>query len=160
MGELGSEDPKVRKVVAHHTLTRMDSSAERFVKFSSWLRLVKVIARLIRFGKEFKRMQKRANEAISLEETQEAKLAIIAIVQVFSKEIKELQSQRELTKDKTSKLYWLNPFLDHKGVLRVGGRLEQATPHPYIKNLAILPKTNHITKLLIDHYHRRVEHQG
>ncbi|PWA27892.1 hypothetical protein CCH79_00000212 [Gambusia affinis] len=105
----------------------MDSLAERFVKFSNWSRLVKAIARLIRFGKEFKRMQKRTNEATSLEERQEAELTIIAIVQgsVFSKEIKELQSRVELTKDKTSKLYRLNPFLDHKNVLRVGeGRKE------------------------------------
>ncbi|XP_038134456.1 uncharacterized protein LOC119779028 [Cyprinodon tularosa] len=162
VGEAGSEDPEVWKVFANHKLASIDSLAERFVKFSSWSRLVKATARLIRFGKEFKRKQKRTNEPTSLEERQEAELAIIAIVQgsVFSKEIKELQSRKELTKDKTNKLHRLNPFLDHKGVLRVGGRLEQATLHPYVKHPAILPKTSHITRLLIDHYHQRVRHQG
>lgn len=104
----------------------------------------------------------RTNEATSLEERQEAELRIIGIVQrsVFSKEIKEFQSKNDLTKDKTTKLCRLNPFLDHKGILRVGGRLEQATLHPHIKYPAILPKTCHITRLLIDHYHQQVHHQG
>ncbi|GAA6083978.1 uncharacterized protein LOC101884906, partial [Tachysurus ichikawai] len=80
---------------------------------------------------------------------------------VFSKDVKELQSQRELTtKDKASRLYRLNPFLDDKGILRVGGRLEHATLHPHIKHPVILPKTSYITKLLIDHYHQQVRHQG
>lgn len=97
-----------------------------------------------------------------LEERQEAELTIIAIVQksVFYKAMKELQSGKELTKDKISGLYRLNPFLDHKGILRVGGRLEQVMLHPHVKHPAILPKTSHITRLLIDHFHRQVQHQG
>lgn len=160
--ELDAEDPEVRKAVVHHTITTADSLAERFLKFSSWSRLVKAIARLIRFVKEFKNIQKGTNEATSLEERQEAEFTIIAIVQrsVFSKEIKELQLKKELTKEKTSKLFRLNPYLDHKGILRVGGRLEQATLHSHIKHPAILPKTSHITRLLIDHYHHQVQHQG
>lgn len=87
---------------------------------------------------------------------------LVAIIErpVFSKEIKELQAQKELTtKDRTSRLYRLNPFLDHKGILRVGGRLEHAALHSHIKHPVILPKTSHITKLLTDHY-QRVRHQG
>ncbi|XP_060723378.1 uncharacterized protein LOC132844190 [Tachysurus vachellii] len=163
VGELDTEDPEIRKVLVYHTLTTVDSLVERFLKFSSWTRLIKAIARLTRFVKEFKGSMKRTNEATSLDERQEAELTIITIVQrsVFSKEIKELQSQKELTtKDKASRLYRLNPFLDDKGILRVGGRLEHATLHPHIKHPVILPKTSHITKLLIDHYHQQVRHQG
>ncbi|KAL0149186.1 hypothetical protein M9458_055509, partial [Cirrhinus mrigala] len=58
------------------------------------------------------------------------------------------------------RLYRLNPFLDHKGILRVGGRLEYATLHPHVKRPVVLPKTSHITKLLIDHYHQQVRHRG
>lgn len=162
VGELDSEDPEVCKAVVHHTLTKVSSLAERFLKFSSWSRLVKAMARLIRFVKEFKNMQKRTNETTSLQERQEAEFTIIGIVQktAFSKEIKELQSRTELTKDKTSRLYRLNPFLDHKGILRVGGRLEKAALHPHVKHPAIVPKASHLTKLLIDHYHKHVQHQG
>ncbi len=153
----------MRKVLVHHTLTTVNSLAERFLKFSSWTKLVKAIARLTRFVKEFKGSTKRTNKATSLEERQEAEHTVIPIVQtlVFSKEIKELQSRKELiTKDKASRLYRLNPFLDHKGILRVGGRLENATLHTHVKHPVILTKTSHITKLLIDHYHQQVRHQG
>ncbi|KAK7925240.1 hypothetical protein WMY93_007550 [Mugilogobius chulae] len=162
VGELDMEDPEVRKAVVHHTSAKVDSLAERFLKFSSWSRLVKAIARLIRFVREFKGLQKKSNEATSLEERKEAELTIMTIVQrsVFSKEIKELQSRKELTKDKTSRLYRLNPFLDDKGILRVGGRLEHAMLHPHVKHPVILPKTCHIAKLLIDHYHQQAKHQG
>ncbi len=153
----------MRKVLVHHTLTTVNSLAERFLKFSSWTKLVKALARLTRFVKEFKGSIKRTNKATSFEERQEAEHTVIAIVQtlVFSKEIKELQSRKELiTKDKASRLYRLNPFLDHKGILRVGSRLEHATLHTHVKHPVILTKTSHITKLLIDHYHQQVRHQG
>ncbi|XP_030585787.1 uncharacterized protein LOC115780631 isoform X1 [Archocentrus centrarchus] len=66
VGELQSEDPEVRKVVVHRTTARLESLAESFVKFSSWSRLVKAIARFIRFGREFKKMQGRTSETTSL----------------------------------------------------------------------------------------------
>lgn len=53
----------------------------------------------------------------------------------------------------------LNPFLDENGVLRVGGRLEHAHLHPHIKHPAILLSKNHISKLLIEHFHQKVHHQ-
>ncbi len=72
MGELNTEDPEMRKVLVHHNLTTVNSLAERFLKFSSWTKLVKAIARLTRFVKEFKGSIKRTNKATSLEERQEA----------------------------------------------------------------------------------------
>ncbi|KAI7805752.1 hypothetical protein IRJ41_018562 [Triplophysa rosa] len=160
--ELDDKDPEVRRVIVHQIATRTDSLTNRFSKFSSWTRLVKAIARLQRFLKEFKGTIQRTNETTSLEERQDAELIIMLIVQreIFSREINDLEAQREMTKDKTSRLYRLNPYLDHRGILRVGGRLEHAAMHPHIKHPVILPKNSHITRLLIDHYHRQVQHQG
>ncbi|XP_055056153.1 uncharacterized protein [Misgurnus anguillicaudatus] len=160
--EIDAKDPEVRRVIVHQTSTTKDLLTNRFLKFSSWTRLVKAVARLQRFVKEFKGTIQRTNEATSLEERQEVELTIMLMVQreVFSKEINDLESQREMTKDKTSRLYRLSPFLDHRGILRVGGRLEHAAMHSHIKHPVILPKNSHITRLLIDHYHRQVKHQG
>ncbi|XP_070407549.1 uncharacterized protein [Nothobranchius furzeri] len=120
------------------------------------------MARLLRFVKELKGLERRSNKATNLEERKEAELKIISIVQgsVFCKEIKALQMQKDLPKDRTNGLYRLDPFLDEKDVLRVGGRLERSTLEPHVKHPVILPKTCHIAKLLIDHYHQRVKHQG
>ncbi|KAK3508187.1 hypothetical protein QTP70_016054, partial [Hemibagrus guttatus] len=43
---------------------------------------------------------------------------------------------------------------------QVGGRLTQAELHPHVKHLAILPKGHHVSRLLIKHFHEKVQHQG
>lgn len=162
VGELAVDDPEVRKVVVHKISTAKSSQLDRFLKFSSWTRLVKAVARLRRRVKELKGVARKSNEATSLDERADAELYIISMVQkeAFSKEIKGIQSRKGLTKDKTSRLYRLDPFLDQQGILRVGGRLQHAALHPHVKHPAILPRTSHVSQLLIEHYHQQVEHQG
>lgn len=164
VGEVAAKDLEVRKAVVHkvHTMTAECSLIDCFLKFSSWTRLVKAIARLVRSAKKLKVLASRNNEATSLEERKDAEL-IIGMVQqaVFFDEIQSLQDKGKVTtKGKASKLHRLDPFLDEHGILRVGGRLEHAALHPHIKHPAILPKTCHVSKLLIKHYHQQVQHQG
>jgi len=165
VGDVAVEDPEVRKAVVHkvHTMTAEGSLIDRFLRFSSWTRLVKAIARLVRRAKELKGLAASNNEATSLEERKDAELTIIGIVQqvAFFDEIQSLQDKGKVTtKGKADKLHRLDPFLDEHGILRVGGRLEHAALHPHIKHPAILPKTCHVSKLLIKHYHQQVQHQG
>lgn len=79
-------------------------------------------------------------------------------------QIQSLQYGKELARQtKTSKLCKLNPFLDEKGILRVGGRLRHAVCTITLSiRLFYLPKviTTYITRLLIQHYHHKVQHQG
>lgn len=77
----------------------------------------------------------------------------------FMEEIKALK-QKKVQKNKSTKLHKLNPFMDSQDILRVGGRLTQATLHPHVKHPAILPKGHHVSRLLIKHYHEKVKHQG
>ncbi|CAI5670359.1 unnamed protein product [Oreochromis niloticus] len=116
----------------------------------------------MRCVKELKGLMCRTNEVTSLEERKEAELFIITTVQseLFSKEIKYLKSKETITRDRANRLHKLNPFLDEKGVLRVGGRLKHADLHPHIKHPAILPSKTHISRLLIEHFHQKVHHQG
>ncbi|KAI3376816.1 hypothetical protein L3Q82_000074 [Scortum barcoo] len=132
-------------------------------KIQNWTRLVQAIARLVRWVREVKGLVSRTNEATSLEERREAELTIIGIVHraTFSEEIQNLQCKKEIIgKDKTSKLHRLNPFLDERGILRVGGRLQHSALHPHVKHPAVLPKASHISALLVKHYHQQVHHQG
>ena len=57
-------------------------------------------------------------------------------------------------------LYRLDPFLDREGILRVGGRIQQASLHEDIKNPVILPKKGLVTELLIKDCHEKAHHQG
>ncbi|XP_018332480.1 uncharacterized protein LOC108741982 [Agrilus planipennis] len=59
-----------------------------------------------------------------------------------------------------SRLLALNPFLDSEGIIRVGGRLQNA---PYIydkKHPILLPKSNYVTRLIIRYYHNITYHGG
>ena len=61
---------------------------------------------------------------------------------------------------KQSQLYSLDPFFDSEGVLRVGGRLRRAELEFAEKHPALLPKNHHVSRLVIDHFHRQIHHQG
>ena len=100
----------------------------------------------------------------NVEELYQAELAIIRAVQEtsFSKEVQLLHNiednssnntdhirQCKTVMKKTSSLFRLNPFLDKKGILRVGGRLTQANVPFRIKHPVILPRKGHVMALII-----------
>lgn len=163
VGEIEVDDPELRKALVCNTKAKESRSLlDRLQKFSDWSRGVRAVARLKRKIKEFKGVKQRNNKSTSLEERKEAELVIIKLVQkeAFSDEIRSLKLKKEIAKTKDSRLYKLNPFLDEEGILRVGGRLSQATLHPHVKHPAILPKNSHMSALLIKHFHEKVHHQG
>ena len=67
-----------------------------------------------------------------------------------------------LTSDKTlpggSKLLALKPRIDEDGLMRSGGRLENAEYLPHsVKYLVILPRKNWAVMLIMRHYHGKRE---
>ncbi|XP_015124744.1 uncharacterized protein LOC107046610 [Diachasma alloeum] len=54
----------------------------------------------------------------------------------------------------------LTAFMDHQGVLRVGGRLKFSNLHPESKQQAIVPKDSELAELLIRDSHQRTLHGG
>ena len=60
----------------------------------------------------------------------------------------------------TSSLRTLDPVLDSDGVMRVGGRVRKANLPCTLKNSIILPKSIHLTSLIIGHVHERTHHSG
>ncbi|XP_056603346.1 uncharacterized protein LOC130420207 isoform X2 [Triplophysa dalaica] len=161
--ELNEDDPEIKRAQVHTTEANEEKSLlDRLQKFSDWKRVVRAIARLKRLAKEVKGLKTRSNEVTTLEERMEAEQFIIHAVQeeAFSDEIKALKQKKEVQRNKSTKLHKLNPFKDSQDILRVGGRLTQATLHPHVKHPAILPKGHHVSRLLIKHYHEKVKHQG
>lgn len=164
VGEVSDDDPELRKAQVLNTKAKEERTLlDRLSKFSDWKRAVKAIAFLKRHVKQRKGLKSKTSETTSVEERQEAELFIIKLVQgeAFSCEIKMLKQCKEIkAKDKTNKLHKLNPFIDKCDVLRVGGRLARSSLHPHVKHPAILPKTSHVSSLIIKHYHQKVHHQG
>ena len=106
-------------------------------------------------------------EQLSSSDRKKAETLTIKTVQreVYAQEIQSLESLK--TQDQTpsvqmrrSSLYRLQPFLDDRGTLRVGGRLRRAEMEYEEKHPAILPKSSHLTTLIIRHHHEKVDHEG
>ncbi|XP_044594852.1 uncharacterized protein LOC123272217 [Cotesia glomerata] len=89
-----------------------------------------------------------------------AKLTLIKFTQgqYFAREIHTLQDGDGLPKNNS--ITKLTPFIDHQGVLRVGGRLKNALLDPEERHPAILPRQSPLTSILIDDSHRKTLHGG
>ncbi len=104
---------------------------------------------------------------LSLKEVNDALLSLIKMVQraEFHTEIRQLElqtrkAQSHPTVPANSKLRSLNPFLDHDGVLRVGGRLRHSQLPRDQKHPILIPRRHQLTTLLINQAHENHLHAG
>lgn len=93
----------------------------------------------------------------------ELKNALVVILKMTQKECFS-EEMKQLTKEKCvhvkSDLRSLNPFLDNVGLLRVGGRLKNLCLAYSEKYAIILPKSHHVTTLIIREQHLMNLHRG
>ena len=173
--KLPLDDPEVKKAKVLNTLThdalKHTSVLQRLDGFSDWQRANRVIARCLKYKEALLSRTKKANTpsiSIQVTDLQKAETEIVRQVQstFFEEEIKILSQnvQSSVSKGKVLKrespLYKLDPFLDDKGVLRVGGRLRLIDLGSETKHPVILPRKSHVTDLVITHFHKSCQHQG
>ncbi|KAL9986969.1 hypothetical protein ACROYT_G001199 [Oculina patagonica] len=85
---------------------------------------------------------------------------LVRLVQAetFAEELRDLKAGREVKT--SSKLVKLKPVLT-EGILRVGGRLEEAVVLSYNeRHPVILPRNHHISQLIVRHCHEGLAHAG
>lgn len=94
------------------------------------------------------------------QEIAEAKATLTRLAQndMFADEIEALQEGRVV--GKRSPLRRLSPFIDPERVLRVGGRLNMSQLPYQAKHPALLPKAHPFTRLIAEHYHKKLLHGG
>ncbi|XP_054279797.1 uncharacterized protein LOC128997957 [Macrosteles quadrilineatus] len=127
------------------------------IKYSSWERLLRIFAYVLRFIHYCKGSEKRQG-FISTQELKDTKYHIFKLVQkeVFTEEINCLKRKSFCS----TRLQRLSPFIDSFGLLRVGGRLSRTSLPEDARHPIILPKKHHVVNLLIDHYHIYNLHSG
>ena len=120
-------DPEVRAHVMASSIERTDVSI--FDSFSKWFVILRVVAVCLKFRDALIIKTHRCTEDIipshSVEETERAKMIVVRCIQrnVLQDEIPTLLDKGRLSLG--SKLAQLDPFIDDKGILKVGGRLKQ-----------------------------------
>ncbi|XP_070529049.1 uncharacterized protein [Cardiocondyla obscurior] len=131
-------------------------------KYSSINKLLRVISICKRFINRLRKLPDclPISSPITPVEIQQSCNILIGIIQrsYFHSEIQSILKGERLSK--SNELIKLTPFLDQDGLLRVGGRLQNAhlnldTTHPLI-----LPKKSPLTTLIIDESHLKILHGG
>ena len=127
-------------------------------RFSSIQKLTHTIAYCLRFYRNVAKCPKTYGP-LSIHEIQSATTTVIKIVQTheFAEDITNITNRNSRYK---VRLRALNPFLDERGLLRVGGRIAHANITPDAKHPIILPANHHITKLIIQQHHINQFHAG
>jgi len=121
---------------------------------SVFSKLLYVTVYVLRF---LKRLQ--LEYEIKVSDLQVAELYLIKAVQLnsFGDLITSLQENKPISKSFRK----LCPFVDDKGIIRVGGRLSNACQIGFdFKHQILLPKNEHFVKILIDYYHKKYLHTG
>jgi hypothetical protein len=126
-------------------------------KFSSWDKLRRVTAYILRFSHNLKCPDKR-HGALTTSELHDATLRLLRRVQQdsFPEDLKSLKQNGSCS----VRLQRLAPFMDHMGIIRVGGRLRSAQISQEAKHPIVLPKHHPVVDLLIDSTHHKYLHSG
>lgn len=114
--------------------------------FSSWRRLIRVTACI-----------RRLPEKIRLRRhTQEGKQGPLTPEELLQSELFWIRDAQKGLHDRLAKgeFKTLSPFIDDKGIIRVGGRLDKAIVSYETKHPALLPTANWISLLITRHMHQ------
>ncbi|GFS58553.1 integrase catalytic domain-containing protein [Trichonephila clavipes] len=120
---------------------------EIIAKYSSFSRLIRIIAWCKRFIKICR--SSRVTGELTSKEVDDATKIVFQTVQEsqFHSEIQLLKKKHPLPN--SSKLLPLGIFLDTDGIIKVGGRLKNSSLSPIQKHPILLPKSHHLTNLVI-----------
>ncbi|XP_068749478.1 uncharacterized protein [Montipora capricornis] len=159
--DLQDDDVEVRKsstVMLTSYAPQFDLSLQRY---SSWSRLLRVMSWVLRFVKRVRKETRQylTSSTLKLEELQQAGREIVRLVQRqhFLEECLCLKEGRQVKRH--SKLANLSPILIDD-VIRVGGRIHRAPIAFEAAHPMILPRSHHVSALIVRYYHRVLGHAG
>ncbi|XP_060846095.1 uncharacterized protein LOC132925744 [Rhopalosiphum padi] len=154
--------PEAREITISNVCTNtLNDNFSLINHYSSINKLIHVTAYCLRFRYNALHRNSRLTGMLSVEEIKYTRIVIIRCVQKrsFPREIKDLIKLKNVSA--SSKLFRLCPFIDHDGLIKVGGRLKNAASIDiYQRHPIVLPADDHFTRLLFKHEHERCMHGG
>ncbi|XP_061704588.1 uncharacterized protein LOC133515953 [Cydia pomonella] len=129
----------------------------KFEEFDTLSELLKTIVYSLRFLNS-KKTPENIQKELTTTELENALIRCVKIVQrrEFGAELDNLMKGKDVKRESTIK--GLNPYLDEKNVLRVGGRLRNADIPEERKHPIILSSRNALTLLIIADAHQKTLH--
>lgn len=149
-----NEAPEMKPLVYNVTAAATDSLIYTLAnRTSSWSKLLRIVIYIYRFLKLLPRKSSTTRSDLDFAEGK----VIIALQHIhFGDEINKLK----LNQVCSNTLQKLHPFLDERGIARVGGRLTNANIGYSQKYPIVIPRRDHVVDLIIDYYHKKHLHAG
>jgi len=149
------EEALPERRVVKLVLNAMDQSIGLIEHYSSWRRLVRAVAWLLKFI-DFRRTRQIGITAryLSVSYLKKAETSLIrqAQLQAFNEEYTSLSKNKEVSGRR--KLKGLHPMLQDENLILVGGRLDNAQIAENQKHPIVLPATHKITRLIFEDTHQ------
>ncbi|MCG7865422.1 MAG: hypothetical protein JAY74_03510 [Candidatus Thiodiazotropha taylori] len=187
--DIEHDDPELKRGQSFAVSAKLatGSMLERLKYFSDWHRAKRAVALCLMFKRKLlQHSVKRPKtsfipdlsqyQPVSVDELRKAEFEIIKIVQAdqFQSELSTLKthkifgapsdrndvSNRHKALKSKSELRSLDPFIDSEGIIRVGGRIQNAMVPNDLKHPVVLPKRGHVIDLVIRYFHEKALHQG
>ena len=133
---------------------------------SNWYQAVRILVIVLRYVRCLRRQaQLRKGQVSDLTDSNVQPVVAERLIfkqaqqQAFP-DIRVTSTPAELRLPDNHPLVGLSPFVDHDGLLRVGGRLRQLSCPFQVKHPLILPYTGEVSSRFVERVHRLVAHQG
>ena len=143
--EIDEEKRSIKRVLHITEAEVIDCS-----RFSSWRRLVRVTAYILRFVRRLKsRVQKKQDEATATDTS-------LTPSELDDAETHWIQHAQKSLRDrlKSADLKSLSPFIE-KEIIRVGGRVDKSSMSYEDKHPILLPRNHPISFLITRHFHEK-----
>ena len=153
------KEVRVNKLDVKQELTFFDNGI--FSRFSSFDKLITGLFVIRRFIQRWRKSKhKDSVEVKGVELLRDTEQFVFKEVQrkMYSADYECLLDSKPLSKN--SPISRLDPYIESRGVIRVGGRLKHADSDIGVTNPIILPAKHHITLLIVRKYHEACQHQG
>ena len=174
--DIDDNDPEIKTEIKEDALVMEVGVLEKLeTSISSWIKLVRVVAWIIKMKKMLLIRIKKERSNIVGNEHQQGRLIVSSLdeakkniirwhqQQAFPEEIKQLKNtyiQKEKQLKKKSGIYNLDPYLDKEGLLRVGGRLKKSNLHFSDVHPILIGSNSKTTSLIVEWCHQRTAHGG
>ena len=127
---------------------------------NSYTRLVRITCYVLRFIQGARRQAQEVSSHLTIAEGQAATKFLLTRSQLrsFPEELSAIKKKKSLPP--RSKVLVMHPMMGRDKLLRVGGRLWQSDYVYHVKHPIIIAATDHLAKILFQHYHLLLGHCG
>ncbi|XP_070854642.1 uncharacterized protein [Drosophila suzukii] len=154
--------PDKEEMPSEFAVVAANEFAIPFQRFSSFSRLVRTTAWVLRFARWCRKQRSEIEEyGLTATECEAAENLLVRQAQLesLSDEMRSAECGKNVAS--SSEMRGLTPYVDEHGVLRVYGRVDAVLCMPYsARRPVILSHRHSLTNLIVRHFHAQMKHQN